>query len=420
MAASTDSGDPSASPAGADTRHRYADPRLRLDRRLNRPALPYLGVVDGLRGVAILALVLGHAGVRQLGGGDTALSTFFATIGFVLATVLVAEDERTPHEIDIDLFWWERLRRLVPGLLAAVALATIVVAVGTSLQRAGFRGAALSVLGQAGNWWFLREGVAPAATWVALPTSSPVWHLWSLSVLSQLLVVLPVIVSFTVQVSIRRRYAVAGVFAGIAVVSTAAAAVIGPRPGAYFGTWVHAAAFFLGGVLAYVVYDRRVTTALAHDADVRFWLGIAGPVAIGALVASWVLAQPDQTWLWHGGWAALGLLTCVALAAALVPGSLLHRLLRLMPLCFLGRHAYGLFLFHWPVFVLVTPERTHLGFWPALGVQLAVLLVSTLASWVLFERRVLEGKHFLGVPTIAMVAFSAIAVVAGVLVVTSG
>ena len=402
-------------------RDRWADPRLRIgDRRLNRPPLPYLGPVDGLRGLAIAALVLGHGGAGFVRGGDTALSTHFALIGFVLTTVLVAEDERTPHEIDVDLFWWERLRRLVPGLLAALVVSLVVIVLGTQAQKAVFRFDALAVLAQAGNWRFLARGAAPASAWAATPTASPVLHLWSLGVLVQLLVLLPMFVFTLVQTSIHRRYAVAGALGVLALGSAGAAVAVGPRPGAYFGTWVHAGALLFGGVLACVLYDRQVTVALARNANVRFWLGLAGPAALTALVAAWVLARPWHGWLWRGGWAGLGLLTCLVLASALTPGSLLQRLLRLAPLRLLGRHAYGLFLFHWPVMVLLVPKRTGLEGWANLGVQLAATLGCTAVSWHLFEKRILEGKRFLGIPAVPVVLLTTALVAVGILAVTDG
>lgn len=400
---------------------RWSDPRLRLgDRRPNRPPLPYLGAVDGLRGLAVAALVLGHGGAWFLRGGDTALSTHFTLIGFMLTTVLVAEDERTPHEIDVDLFWWERLRRLVPGLLAALVVALVVIVFGSGEQKAVFRFDALAVLAQAGNWRFLGRGVDPASAWLAEPTTSPVLHLWSLGVLVQILVLLPMFVFTLVQVSIHRRYAVAGALGLLALGAAGAAVAVGPRPGAYYGTWVHAASFLFGGVLACVLYDRNVTVALARNPNVRFWLGFTGPLALVVLVAAWVLARPWHPWLWRGGWAGLGLVTCLVLAAALVPGSLLQRSLHLTPLRLLGRHAYGLYLFHWPVMVLLVPARTGLDGWANLSVQVVAALVCTAVSWHLFERRILEGRRFLGIPAIPVVALTALLVTIGVLIATNG
>jgi peptidoglycan/LPS O-acetylase OafA/YrhL len=294
-----------------------------------------------------------------------------------------------------------------------------VAATGPADTLARFRGDALSALAQLANWQFLAQGRTAADAWVATPDSSPVLHLWSFSALAQLLVVLPLLVLVLVETSIHRRVAVAGWMVALAALSAVAAAVVGNSPGAYFGTWTHASAFLLGSALACVIYDRRVTHALATHTTIRFWLGLAGPLGLAALVAAWVTVQPSSGWLWRGGWAGLGAVSGVVLVSALVPGSVLHHVLGVRPLQLVGRFSYGLFLFHWPAMVVLTEARVGVAGTGLLAVQLAATVVATAASWWLLETRVLDGRRLLGVPPLTFSLGLALVVVVGIVAVTA-
>jgi lysophospholipase L1-like esterase len=180
----------------------------------------------------------------------------------------------------------------------------------------------------------------------------------------------------------------------------------------YYGTGTRAAEFLVG-CLAAVVLGRPDATM---PTPVRRGLTVAGPLALVVLVLTWVTTTDGSAWLYHLGFPAVALVSTVVLVAALVPGPL-RDALGVAPLREVGRRSYGIYLFHWPVFVWLTEDRVGVGGTALLVVQLAVVGALTLASFRWLEqpvrtRRVLTGRRGLLVAPVAVVAVALVAVLA--------
>ncbi|HYI62934.1 MAG TPA: acyltransferase [Acidimicrobiales bacterium] len=356
--------------------------------------LRHIPALDGLRAVAVVGVMLFHGGVSWAPGGFLGVDVFFVLSGYLITTLLLRERVGEGH-IDLRAFWVRRLRRLLPALLlllAAIGIAAPFLV--EPVERANVRGDGLAALGYVANWRFI---VTEQSYFAGVP--SPLRHLWSLAVEEQWYVVFPVVVA----VALRGARRVTPLLAGLVVAAVASAlwmahmvsGTVDPSR-AYYGTDSRAHSLLVGAILAVVAAQWPL-----H----RYRRTLAGAGLVGAtgVVAAYALVQESDTWMYRGGFLALA-----ALSAALVAGIALPRpdlplarVLAARPLVAIGKVSYGLYLWHWPVNVALTPRRTGLdgsGWWqePALlALRTAVAVAVTVASYHLVEvpvrRRGLDG-----------------------------
>src|SRR5687767_5284474 len=211
----------------------------------------YLPAVDGLRAVAVAAVVAFHLSPDAVPGGFLGVDTFFVVSGYLITSLLLAE-HAADGGIGLRAFWARRARRLLPALLlllAAVALAAAVWWPAEDLAR--IRGDALGGLGYVANWRFIAEG----GSYFDLNSGpSPLRHLWSLAIEEQFYVVWPLVA----MVCLRRSARLLGIVSAVgAVASVVVLAALGSGDRAYYGTDARAHALLIGAVLAVALRQRR-------------------------------------------------------------------------------------------------------------------------------------------------------------------
>jgi peptidoglycan/LPS O-acetylase OafA/YrhL/lysophospholipase L1-like esterase len=392
------------------------DPPVRPEGAAPAPAPHrYLPGLDGIRGAALLGVLLFHDG--RLKGGFLGVDLFFVLSGYLITTLLLAEWDRT-HRIDLRRFWSRRVRRLVPAalvvLLFTAGYAWLAMDPG---QRYRFRGDALSALFDVANWRAIRAGTDYWASFGA----SPLRHFWSLSVEEQLYLLWPATVLLGLWLGRARRWGrqvVLLLAVGLAAASATVMALVvhaGHTERAYYGTDARAWGVLLGAAAAILLSRRELG---AHGPLVR-GLRLAAPIAIAVLAVAWVVADGTSLWLYRWGFTSFGLAAAVLVAsvASGAPRGLIA-VLELPPLRYVGRISYGAYLWHWPLFVAVD----H----PILGSRLLLTVVRygltiavAAASAHLLERPIRSGA----VPTsrwrpagllgTALVAAVVVAVTAG-------
>jgi len=331
----------------------------------------YHPALDGLRAVAVICVVLFHAGATSglanlAPGGFIGVSVFFTLSGYLVTTVLLREIAESGG-LDVRRFWARRIRRLAPASLTVVVGAVLL----APFFWTGFRwvDAAAGAFGYT-NWHVVASGEGQLLRTIV----GPLGPFWSLAIEEQFYGLLTV----AVLVAVRTRRPVrtlsvmvaAGWFGSLLVQLL----LSGPQFRLEFGTDVRGAELLAGCGLALLLHIRP--EALQQSAA---WLAPAGVVGFVAILALASTTDYDPPWLLRGGYAAVSVVSAVLVASLLLPGPL-TRLLALAPFVAVGQMSYSWYVVHWPVILIMTSDRIGVDGWPLL---VAKVVVSSVAAALL-------------------------------------
>ena len=335
---------------------------------------------DGLRGLAVLAVVVYHLNARWLPGGFLGVSAFFTLSGFLITSLLVTEARRSGTN-DLGRFWARRARRLYPAMalvLLGVLVASRIYASPGQLDH--LRGDTLATLAYVANWRYLLTGVDYGG--VAF-NPSPLLHTWSLAIEEQFYLVFPVIVVLALRT--RRRHALPVALGALLAGSLGLLLVVGHEPmRVYYGTDVRAAELLIGALAALAFHSRARATLVTACR----WLV---PVAAVGIAWSWGHAHETSPLLGRGGLALHAVGVAILLVAVAAPGPTASAA-ACWPLRQIGLLSYGIYLIHWPVFLWMTPLRTGWSITTTDVARLAVTLVLALLSYHLVEQPIRRGR----------------------------
>ena len=342
--------------------------------------------LDGVRAVAVTLVILFHLTPGTTVGGYLGVDVFFVVSGFLITSLLLRE-RADSGRVELRAFWARRARRLLPalGILVLVCCSAAALVGGDVLVGLG-----LQVLGAAtfsSNWLLLVSGSSYFGD--SLPELFR--NLWSLAVEEQFYLLWPLVL-ILVLFRMPRPLRIAGV--GLLAVASALAMAALWTPAdstrVYYGTDTHAFGLAIGGVLALLAtsWPRH---ALEWPRAVRGALGIAGPLALLALLGLAVTMSGDTAFVFRGGLVIVSVLTAIVIAALRVPGTPLAAVLELGAFRWIGRRSYGLYLWHWPVFVLVVSAlpswpRTGASGWALGGVALVITVAAAALSYRFVEQ----------------------------------
>ncbi len=352
--------------------------------------------------MAVCAVLLFHAG--HLEGGFLGVDTFFVISGFLITGLLLREIDRSTT-VRLGEFWARRARRLLPALAIMLCVVTFwSVRWGTAPERLALRGDTLWGLSFLMNW---HEIVAHHNYWTAFALQSPLTHLWSLAVEEQFYLVWPVVALAIACWARRPHRTMATVCATGAVLSFVLMAVLydpASSTRVYEGTDTRVGAMMIGGLFATRSARHLVRHVVQHRSRcARAATGVTILVLSGSIVWAFARADGSSAVLFYGGFAAFASAVGLLLAAVTTssedpqaiplsttrnwsPLGAVRAALSLRALRSIGRISYGLYLWHWPIFVVLTPLRTGLTAWPLLTLRLTVTWVVALASYHLVER----------------------------------
>ncbi len=356
--------------------------------------------LEGLRGVAILLVLVFHAGIPGAGGGFVGVDVFYVLSGFLITGLLLRERAREGR-VDLVRFYARRARRILPAA-AVVLLATLVASwyllAPIDLPRVAADGVAVAL--SVGNIRFALEATDYFA---ANATPSPLLHYWSLGVEEQFYFVWPALMILAMRARSRVFVglvvlAVLGLSFGASLALTDVAA-----PWAFYSLPTRAWQLALGGVLAVTAVGvARLPGSLAAAAG---WGGLA------AIIAAVVLIDPSVP---YPGTAAL--LPSLGAAAVVLGGARRWSpgaLLAVPPLRFLGRISYSLYLVHWPILVL---PAASLAFGEELPIEMRLVLAvasvfAATALHILVEQPLHRGRGFTAIPAGRTLAYGLTAIV---------
>jgi peptidoglycan/LPS O-acetylase OafA/YrhL len=370
--------------------------------KTHAPTLRYAPGLDGVRALAVLAVVAYHIGttsegVDPLRGGFLGVDVFFVLSGYLITSLLIAEVRKTGR-ISIRQFYLRRARRLLPALYVLLLAVGGFGAIWMTEQAAKLRGDLLAALGYATNWWLIAEDASYFGTG---DRPRLLTHLWSLAVEEQFYLVWPVVLIFFARVRARRRLLVTTLVLGVAVSTAAAALIYDPWADpsrVYYGTDTRALAPLLGAALAVGVRPWRHRDRLPSGR--RAALDLVGVLGLIGLAVLAVLLTDGAPLLYRGGFTVIALLAAAVVAVAGHPATLLGRVLGGQPLRWLGERSYAIYLWHWPVCALTRPGiDVPVQGWMNSALRVAAAVVLADLSYRLVERPMRRGGFFLGYPS---------------------
>ena len=376
------------------------------------PRIAYQPALDGVRALAVLAVLLFHGEVAGFGGGYLGVSVFFTLSGFLITSLLAAESAES-GQIRFVAFYSRRARRLLPASLLLALLVVVAAAVtdwfeGVADLRSHVVGSVLHVA----NWVLLAGGGSYQDLLAqSSGAASPLEHYWSLAIEEQFYWLWPVAFAALWRVgrTPRGRMVLLGAVTAIFAIAAPVIAIVWGSDAAYWASPARAAEILVGALLALVVASRPVSQ--------RLW--ILAPVAL-AVLAICVVTFPTVGGPAYAGWLpAIGVVSA-SLLLGLQVDSPVRAALSARPLVWLGKISYGIYLFHWPIFVVMNPDRMGFDGFGLLVLRLAVTLAIAQLSFVAFERPIRQWVPRRSRSMFALVgATTAVAAVAALIVVPS-
>lgn len=337
--------------------------------------------LDGIRAFAVIAVVIFHLWPDRLPGGFLGVDVFFVISGFLITTLLLREHKRDGR-IDLVGFWKRRARRLLPALITVVVVSIGVASVVSDDLVVGIERQTLGAMTFSSNWLEVMAGAD------YFDDSSPTLFVtfWSLAVEEQFYLLWPVV--FLGLIAIVRkpvhRMRVAGVLALASAAWMAALFSPGSNPTrVYYGTDTHLFGLMLGAGLAFAFAGNVGLLAQRRWQRLRLWTGFVSLLGLAVLM---VTIDSSGTATYRGGLLLASLLSAVAVACLPGRASAYTTMNRLAPLAWIGERSYGIYLWHWPVILVVTAllPAAAPGADPSfvkVGVSLAVTAVLAEASF---------------------------------------
>jgi peptidoglycan/LPS O-acetylase OafA/YrhL len=345
-----------------------------------RPSFAYQPALDGVRAVSVLLVLLFHAGLAFVPAGYLGVSVFFTLSGYLITSLLLSEWSRS-GAVDVGGFYGRRVRRLLPASTVCIVAVVIARRAGAFTEVSDFRSDVIGAALQVFNWVQLAGSGSYGDLFGS--ASSPLEHYWSLSIEEQFYWVWPVVVLAALRLAARRpgrdtrrrlTWAL-GAVTGLAAVAAPVVAVVWGPDAAYWATPARLAEILAGALVAALLHRRTVPAAFGR---------LAAPALVAILVASMVL--PSDRGPAYQGWLPVFALASATLVVALQVDGMVRRALSWRPLVAVGAISYGLYLFHWPVFVLLRERGWDLATPGGLVVALAVTAAVSVASYRLVER----------------------------------
>src|SRR5215472_9947045 len=351
----------------------------------------YMPGLDGLRALAVLAVVAFHLQLTWASGGLLGVGIFFTLSGFLITSLLIEQWWRR-GSIKLGDFWLRRARRLLPALFVMLAVVTAWITLADRARMAGLRGEVGAAAGYFSNWYLIAKN---QSYFTRFAPPAPLDHLWSLAVEEQFYLLWPILlIGGLLLLHTRGRQAPRWLILPTIALSLASVFAMAHlyAPGVdptrvYEGTDTRASGLLVGAVLALAWPAGRTVKPGRGGRVLLDAAGVVGLAVIGVLI--WRVGE-YSSFGYRGGLVLLSVATAAVVATTACPGTLVGLALGWRPLRWIGARSYGIYLWHYPVIVLTTPANSKPDLRRA-AIQVAVVVVIAALSWRFIEEPIRHG-----------------------------
>lgn len=350
----------------------------------------YIPGIDGLRAISVLAVIAYHLDLKWAQGGLLGVGVFFVLSGYLITDQLLME-WKWNKDVSVWSFWMRRFRRLLPAMLCMLLLVALWLIITDPARLLSLRGDFISSIVYVNNWYLIFHEVS---YFERFGPASPIGHLWSLSIEEQFYVVWPIALLIGLRFAPRRGKLMLWVLilAAVSALAMTLLYVPGTDPSrVYYGTDTRAFAILIGASLAVAWPSWKLSERISHSA--RTSLDVIG--AFGLLVLILLIYRTNEydDALYQYGFLYLSLVTAVIIAVLVHPVSSLGKMLGSRPLTWIGKRSYSLYIWHYPVIILMKPEGSSEGLdFAQIMLRLMIIVLLSVVSYEFIEEPIRRGN----------------------------
>lgn len=340
----------------------------------------YIPAIDGLRAVAVVAVMLYHLGFSWIPGGFLGVDLFFVISGYVITRLLLDSIQRSGG-LDLRAFYKARIRRLFPPLVFMISVTVFYIGIwAPETMRRFISDSPFALLGGM-NWWLVFRHTDYFDSIARPPLLQ---HTWSLGVEAQFYLLWPLILLLVLKQFGKSKIPGAALF--IAAISGIALLIVSFEVDAasasqvshvYFGTDTHSIGLFLGAALAVSWIPQNLKVQVDRRAQ-DFIDGI-GVIGFVGMIATFLFVNENDPTLYKLAFPLAGLFGCAIITSIVHPASRFAPILSSKVAVWIGERSYSIYLWHWVVFQVTRPKVDLEGSSWAL-IALRILIVFALAD----------------------------------------
>ncbi|EIE3774020.1 acetyltransferase [Staphylococcus pseudintermedius] len=348
-----------------------------FNQRDRKPINPrYMPGLDGVRAVAVIAIIIYHLNPQWLSGGFLGVDTFFVISGYLITSLLLTEYHNT-GKIKLMSFWLRRVKRLIPAVLFLVmgVIVLSLIFMPTEIQKV--RADSIAAIFYVSNWWYIMQNVDYFEQFAVQPLK----HLWSLAIEEQFYLVFPIVL-LSLLSFIRRLKSIRIIFLILLVISMIAMMVLYvPNENVarvYFGTDTRIQTLLMGVLLALVWPPFQLKAKV--NRQMRTIIDTAGVVGLAILFICFKFVSETNSILYYGGFFLISTVTLLVIASSVHPSGYFAKFLGNKVFTFIGSRSYSLYLWHYPIIVLIHHQFVQ-GQIPPLVYVVEILLMVLMAEF---------------------------------------
>ncbi|UXS21082.1 acyltransferase family protein [Staphylococcus delphini] len=348
-----------------------------FNQRDRKPISPrYMPGLDGMRAVAVIAIIIYHLNPQWLSGGFLGVDTFFVISGYLITSLLLTEYHNT-GKIELTSFWLRRVKRLIPAVLFLVmgVLVLTLIFMPTEIQKV--RADSIAAIFYVSNWWYIMQNVDYFEQFAVQPLK----HLWSLAIEEQFYLMFPIVL-LSLLSFIRRLKSIRIIFLILLVISMITMMVLYvPNENVarvYFGTDTRIQTLLMGVLLALVWPPFQLKAKV--NRKMRMMIDTAGVVGLAILFICFKFVSETNSILYYGGFFLISAVTLLVIASSVHPSGYFAKFLGNKVFTFIGSRSYSLYLWHYPIIVLIHHQFVQ-GQIPPLVYVVEILLMVLMAEF---------------------------------------